>query len=56
MKNGEENIPGSYMARRKCYIPKQEIERYYGRVGDADPNSFFFECDYDNEDDFNKWS
>ena len=48
--NGEEFLPGKYMTRNKFYVPKKEIERYYKKDGDPDPNDFFFECDFEGVD------
>lgn len=50
MTNGEENLPGKYMTRKRFYVPKDEIERYYKKQGDRDPTNFFFECDIEGED------
>lgn len=39
-----------YMSRRKFYIPKNEIERYYGKEGDLSPSDMLFSCDYEEDD------
>lgn len=38
-----------FMIRRKFYIPKKEIERYYGREGDLSPSDMTFPSDYEEE-------
>ena len=42
-------LDGKYMQRRKYYIPKNEVARYYGLVGDTKAYNFILECDYDED-------
>ena len=50
--NGEVPEDYKYMARRRFYIPKSEIERYYGRQGDLDSNNVLLPVDFDEGDEF----
>ena len=48
--SGNDYDSGSYMIRRKFYIPKKEVFRDY-RMFEDHPSNFILPCDYEETDD-----
>jgi hypothetical protein len=42
---------GKYLLRRRFYVPKSEVERFYGRKGELNVNDVLLPCDFYEGDD-----